>query len=326
MLSRYFQLIQDELDVATELLVTYQTELHVTQEAHVMAVSLLVANAEKVINETFNDLAIFRSMMDEEHSGLFYLPPPDRPIVARRSWKFEKEWDSEDDVSDSECWWRSANVKKVEESAKNYFSGVAITPPKSPKQYVAKSSSMKPMVPVVRRRRHALIDPSSESAILEMQLSTQSEIGAGNKPSGVVRVQSTHSEIGLRRMPVTPGPSSWLSPLTNFVKTALPFSPPATIPAHGVKVSSSQVFRFDDMTDDTLHTLGSFQTANSSARSSIEDISLENVDISYDEPQLSNVLDDDEKTKRGKAVKSVHVGPRSSSLLSWGTWLGGGGS
>ncbi|KND02869.1 uncharacterized protein SPPG_01949 [Spizellomyces punctatus DAOM BR117] len=100
---------EEELAAAKELLVTYKTELNVTQEAHEAAFEYLKRSADRNWIEIEKEISGLYAMLQNPFTPLFvkddlegFMPPRQVP----RCWDTDSEFDSDVEVDESLAWWR----------------------------------------------------------------------------------------------------------------------------------------------------------------------------------------------------------------------------
>jgi hypothetical protein len=223
--------VKNELDIATELLVSYQTELQYTQEAHKSAILLLCDHADSKLLEASIDLDIFSAMLDFETSGLFYLPKT-LPMLAlqfspKRVWTVDEDWDSDQEAD--EPWWRTPPPMKKDYSsavvAKNYYSGRKTLELTKSESRLSKLSFVRRR-PDIGRYRQSSSKSCKKSSELSLKssswlipLTLSSIVGSSRRESNVETYQTSYSTYEPAVSIIST--SSWLPPisLSNMIRS-----------------------------------------------------------------------------------------------------------
>lgn len=211
--------MKDELDVATELIVSYQTELQQTQEAHKSAIMLLCDNADRKMRESSIDIEIFDNLLDQESTSLFYHPHSEimqtLNYTPKRIWKFDDDWDSDHEPEDS--WWRVSPSIKEDSStqaiAKNYFSGKMICLASNNTQTLNKGKIMMDRSGL----KHELRDKKSEPNISTSSWLFSSIVGKKTAKSSINVGSSFEPDESSNRFTPDLSATSWLPSLSNMI-------------------------------------------------------------------------------------------------------------
>ncbi|KAJ3281316.1 hypothetical protein HK104_000091, partial [Borealophlyctis nickersoniae] len=104
--------VEEELGAAKELLVTYKSELHYTQEAHAVALDFLIRSADRCWLEIELELSNVQRLLDHPLTPLRGDAQDDLEKwmprkKIERCWETDSEWDSDVEwVEDENVWWR----------------------------------------------------------------------------------------------------------------------------------------------------------------------------------------------------------------------------
>jgi hypothetical protein len=100
--------VVEELEAAKELLVTYSSDLQLSQEAHAISLELIFRTSDRQYHSTAMELVSFQKLITDDYS-LSYRESKPKPLIVDRKWDFDEDWDSDRDVPESESWWRKTS-------------------------------------------------------------------------------------------------------------------------------------------------------------------------------------------------------------------------